>query len=290
MSLTIVIIGKNEAKELPHCFSALIAAQLDRYPWIYIDSASTDNSLAIAQSQHIPTISLTPPHTPAHARNTGWQQAKTPFVLFVDGDTQIAPTFLSEALSYFDDPHLAAVDGLLQERHPTTSIYNKVMSPDWHRPYGPTPWCAGNALYRRQALIDTEGFCPTLQAGEEAELGARLHQQGYTCLHLNTPIGTHHLDMHTLYAYCHRNARTGYAYAQLFPLFKQQSLHNLAKISLFSLTPFLPKLLLPLIVTLIIIKTYRTKSLAYALHCQLQHFPLFFGQLSFLIPSIKPKK
>jgi glycosyltransferase involved in cell wall biosynthesis len=81
--LTVVILTKNEEANLPRCLQAVP----ERYPIVIVDSGSTDNTLAIAESRGCRIY-----HNPwpgfAEQRNFAINQCgiDTPWILFVDAD------------------------------------------------------------------------------------------------------------------------------------------------------------------------------------------------------------
>ena len=60
--ISIVIIGRNEEKTIEKCLNAAIGAaeQIGGAEIIFVDSASTDNTVAVVQSYGIRVLSLKP--------------------------------------------------------------------------------------------------------------------------------------------------------------------------------------------------------------------------------------
>jgi len=81
--LTIVILTKNEQANLPGCLTAIP----ERYPIVIVDSGSTDNTLAIANSRAC-RVYINPWPDFAEQRNFAINQCAvgTPWLLFVDAD------------------------------------------------------------------------------------------------------------------------------------------------------------------------------------------------------------
>src|SRR5271156_5347054 len=96
--LSIVVIGRNEGDRLASCLRSLDVIRLGS-ELIYVDSASTDGSSQVASDVGAQVIVL---HggiqTAARARNAGWQAARAPYVLFLDGDTILNRDFPAAAL------------------------------------------------------------------------------------------------------------------------------------------------------------------------------------------------
>ncbi|MDD5276533.1 MAG: glycosyltransferase family 2 protein [Methylovulum sp.] len=81
--LTVVILTKNEAENLPRCLAAIP----ERYPIVIVDSGSSDNTIAIARDRG---CRIYPNPWPGFAgqRNFAIKQCEidTPWLLFVDAD------------------------------------------------------------------------------------------------------------------------------------------------------------------------------------------------------------
>ena len=70
--LGIVVIGRNEGQRLINCLKS-VKSQADT-PIVYVDSGSTDGSVAAAQKLGVTVVNLdlTRPFTAARARNEGF--------------------------------------------------------------------------------------------------------------------------------------------------------------------------------------------------------------------------
>jgi acetyltransferase-like isoleucine patch superfamily enzyme len=149
------------------------------------------------------------------ARNLGWREAVGQYVLFLDGDTELHAEFVTRALKTLADPKLCAVWGHRRESRPSQSIYTKVLDLDWIYPVGRTLYFGGDVLVRRSALAQVDGFDPTLKAGEEPEMCARLRAVGWEIEHIDAPMTLHDLAVNSFRAYWLRAYRSGIAYAEV---------------------------------------------------------------------------
>lgn len=226
-TLAVVVIGRNEGERLRRCFSSIESMRQPAggIEIVYVDSDSSDESPLIAEQAGIRAIRLFPEEpTAARARNAGWRATCAPFVLFVDGDCQIEQDFAVQALEKFQDPDVAVVWGRLREAFPSASIYNRLMDIQWvclrDMPAGPTFYGTGIALVRRSALEAAGGFCDSLTAGENTELGRRLQSLGYSVLHVELPMVRHDAAILRFSQYWRRFVRDGYSYARLRELFR----------------------------------------------------------------------
>ncbi len=216
-SLSIVVIGRNEGSRLEHCLLSIRAMEKPEgdVEVIYVDSASTDGSCALAAKLGAQVISVQPKRpTAALGRNAGWRASSGTFILFLDGDTILHPQFVVTALDDFEKD-TAVVWGNRREIHPEASLYNRVLDLDWISRPGLVDYCGGDALMRREALETAGGYDEDLIAGEEPEMCRRLRAKGWKILHVDRPMTGHDLAMTQWSQYWRRATRTGYAYAEV---------------------------------------------------------------------------
>jgi cellulose synthase/poly-beta-1,6-N-acetylglucosamine synthase-like glycosyltransferase len=239
-------------------------------------------------------------------RNAGWRVARGEFVLFLDGDTVLHPDFVARALAEMTDPAVAVVWGHRREMAPGQSVYVRVLDLDWVYPPGPSAFCGGDALMRRDTLEAVGGFDDSLIAGEEPELSRRIRARGQHILHIDAPMTLHDLAITRFSAYWRRAFRAGHAYAEVSarfkdsadPLWRADARRNLvhgsallAAPALFAASLAWPPLTAALILggAALVARTARRcrwktpdsgTRLLYALHAHFQQVPILFGQLS----------
>ena len=217
----LVAIGRNEGERLIACIESALRS-IDRI--VYVDSGSTDDSVAQAKARGCEVVDLDTsiPFTAARARNAGAERMRerwpeVELVMFVDGDTELAPEWLATAADELDrQPEVAAVCGRLRERHPEASRYNQLCDVEWNQPPGDTTECGGNAMWRMSAYRQTGGFDPTLIAGEEGEFCYRVRSHGWKVIRIATPMATHDASMTRLSQWWRRSVRAGYSYTELY--------------------------------------------------------------------------
>ena len=315
-AIAVVIIGRNEGERLLACLTSVLTMNYPRdlVEVIYVDSSSTDGSVALAEQMGVTTIVLSGPTTAARGRNAGWTQSNAPFILFLDGDTLLHPDFVASAVAHVADPKhtapLAGVYGNRRETRTADSIYNAIFDLDWNAAAGYSLFFGGDTLVRREALAAVGGYNPLLIAGEEPDLCRRMRGLGYRILHIDEPMTLHDLAMFTFMQYWRRSIRTGYAYAEVStkyaktddPLWSAESKSNIIRgifwlwgpvfaivlSMLFGMiTPVALFLLaaLALLVRTALKTRRRTNSLklllAYSLHSHLQQVPILFGQIRY---------
>ena len=221
--LSVVVIGRNEGDRLSRCLASVAAMTHSDFEleMIYVDSGSADGSPARAAEAGAQCISLQPERpSAALGRNAGWRAAKGEVILFLDGDTVLDPNFVASSLPHFAEPRTAVIWGHRRELFPQRSIYNRVLDLDWIYAPGWTPFCGGDALFRRSVLVDTGGFDETLIAGEEPELCRRLIGLGFAILHVDQPMTGHDLAITRWGQYWKRAKRAGHAFAEVSERFR----------------------------------------------------------------------
>ncbi len=308
--VSVVVIGRNEGERLSRCLRSIRQAQwlATSYELIYVDSRSSDDSPARASILGAQVLVLDDAKPcAAKARNLGWRSAGGEFVLFLDGDTELHPAFVATALKTLQDPKLCAAWGHRRESRPEQSLYTRVLDLDWVYPSGRSLYFGGDVLVRRAALAQVDGFDPSLNAGEEPELCARLRAAGWEIEHVDAPMTQHDLAVTSFRGYWLRAYRSGIAYAEVAERMRQRgdvlwqrearrdfqhgivyALSPLLFVTALILSPALAALMLALALLLLARTTWRCAWKApgqwglcaqYAVHAHLQKIPALLGQL-----------
>lgn len=217
-TVSAVIIGRNEGARLLACLASL-GQDLERI--IYVDSGSTDGSVAAARNAgaEIVVLDTDTPFTAARARNAGiaaLEQGIGPdLVQFIDGDCTLDPDWIRTATAFLmQNPKVAAVCGRRRERAPDVSVYNRMCDAEWDTPVGEAKACGGDALIRMQALSEVGGYNPNLIAGEEPEMCLRMRRMGWVIWRLDAEMTLHDAAMTTARQFFSRARRAGYAAAE----------------------------------------------------------------------------
>jgi glycosyltransferase involved in cell wall biosynthesis len=218
-----VIIGRNEGKRLVRCIKSL-TTQIKNI--VYVDSGSTDNSLATAEELGVNTVSLdmSIPFTAARARNAGVESLQNimpnlEFVQFVDGDCTVQSGWIKSASDFLlKNEDYAVVCGRRRELFPEASIYNTLCDIEWDTPVGDAMACGGDSLMRAEAFQEMGGFNPSVIAGEEPELCFRLREAGWKVFRLDEEMTLHDAAMTKFSQWWKRSVRAGYAFALGFSM------------------------------------------------------------------------
>nr|WP_238717792.1 glycosyltransferase [Petrachloros mirabilis] len=226
MNLGVVVIGRNEGDRLKRCLASLPAGVIA----VYVDSGSTDGSVALAQSRGVLVehLDLSVPFTAARARNRGWRRlvqtdAQLAYIQFMDGDCELSPDWCKTAYTWLEAyPDVAMVCGRLRERYPEASLYNQLCDLEWQQPIGAIRACGGNAMGRVEAIQQVGGFNDRLIAGEEPEMCLRLRQHHWQIYNLEAEMAWHDARMTQFRQWWVRSQRAGHAYAEVSWLHRQE--------------------------------------------------------------------
>lgn len=216
--LAIVVIGRNEGERLVRGLASIPR----NIPIVYVDSASTDDSVVAAQraGATVLPLDMARPFTAARARsegvdlvNTRWPD--TELVMFVDGDCELEANWLDSATAYLaGHPDVAVVCGRRRERFPGASFYNKLADWEWDTPIGDATACGGDSLMRLSAYRESGGFNVALIACEEPELCSRMRAKGWRIVRLDAAMTIHDAAMFRFGQWWRRGVRAGFGVAQ----------------------------------------------------------------------------
>jgi GT2 family glycosyltransferase len=214
----VVVIGRNEGERLRRCLLSCVGTG----PCVYVDSDSTDGSVALARDLGVDVLRLDMRRgfTAARARNAGFKRlmALAPhvgLVTFVDGDCELVPEWRAEAAAFLQShPEIVAVCGRRRERFPQKSIYNQLCDIEWNTPAGEARSFGGDVMIRANALAQVGGYREDLIAGEEPELCVRLRAAGGRIWRLDRDMTWHDAAMTRWAQWWRRNKRSGYAFAE----------------------------------------------------------------------------
>lgn len=208
--LSIVIIGRNEANNLPDLFNSLPAEE--DIEWLYVDSGSTDGSpeCAFSKGARVIEIDELSVYAPATGRYVGTLEAKGRWVLYLDGDMVLSRQFKSfiEKLRQKQMEIPAATAGFVGH---TTNCYRddegkevsqrkyvvfgrqEAGSVDtWGKPVG---YHGGAVLYLRKAVLEVGNWNPALSQLEEIELLSRIKANGKMVRAIDLPMVEHHTPL-----------------------------------------------------------------------------------------------
>jgi glycosyltransferase involved in cell wall biosynthesis len=222
-SIGVVVIGRNEGERLHRCLHSVLQ-QADQV--VYVDSGSSDTSVAHARSIGVEVVELDMriPFSAGRARNEGFDRLlhlhpHLEFVQFIDGDCDLCEHWLGAAcLHLLEDSQRAIAAGRRKEKFPGNSIYNQLCDIEWNTPVGEAKACGGDFMIRSVAFQQAGGFNPSVIAGEEPELCYRLSGYGWTIHRLDHPMTMHDAAISRFTQWWKRAVRSGHAYAHGYDL------------------------------------------------------------------------
>ncbi len=219
MQWGVVAIGRNEGERLRRCLASTVGPSCTV---VYVDSGSSDGSVALARSMGVEVVELdrSLPFTAALARNAGFARLEqivpeVQYAQFVDGDCEVLPGWLDRARMVLDErPDVAVVFGRRRERYRNQTIYNRMADLEWDTPIGEVKACGGDAMIRAEAFRRVGGYNPAIIAAEDDELCLRIRGLGWKVLRVDADMTLHDMAMTRFTQWWRRSVRCGHAYAE----------------------------------------------------------------------------
>lgn len=189
--LSIIVIGRNEAANLPRLHASL-APLLRAMPCetLYVDSASSDNSVEGARSLFDRTLVLreSPNLNASAGRYAGVLHARGDWALFLDGDMQLLEDCVPAICRHIDsaDPRVGLVG-------PYVHHYVEGGDRAWVPPIGLDGRVLhfGGAVMLSMEALRKENWDPRLFSNEEAELYTRLRTHRYAVKRMDERFISH---------------------------------------------------------------------------------------------------
>ena len=189
-TLTFVVIGKNESKNILRCFSSITSA-VDEYQQlkgaittelIFVDSHSTDDTVAKVNSfGKVKVVHIEGSSNAAFSRNVGGRHATGEWIFFLDGDMQLNASFLYKFWDHRNPAQnpfvfgqwIDVIDGV-ESLRPMSDIV------------------PGGAFLIKRSTWEEYQMDSKLKTGEEAEMGIRMKSGGYGISRINYPMVKHY--------------------------------------------------------------------------------------------------
>ncbi|MCA9734465.1 MAG: glycosyltransferase [Deferribacteres bacterium] len=200
IELSVVLISKNQDWNITRLIESVLSAtkEIQSREILLVDSASEDQTIELAKQYPIDIYRLQPGShlTPAAGRYIGFKHTHGEFTLFLDGDMELCPYWLSKALDMIKKrKDVAAITGSRIDLPLATTSDEKMKIKQIANDDGKEVEKGGGAaMYRRATLLKIGQFNPYLHSDEEPDLCLRLRYSGYKILKLRQTIVLHYSD------------------------------------------------------------------------------------------------
>ncbi|WP_163270738.1 glycosyltransferase [Chelativorans alearense] len=198
MTVSIIIKTLNEEKHIAstveHALSGLAGGEGEV---IVADSGSTDRTAEIVSRYPATMVQIVEPARPSCGigGQLGFQYAQHDFICLIDGDMDLDPTFLTEALEYLRaHPDVAGVTGHVEEMNLANLEFTRRVTRNApENRVGEVDRMNGGGVYRR-AAIESVGYLTdrNLHGYEEFDLGIRLRSAGWRLVRLDRRFVRHY--------------------------------------------------------------------------------------------------
>ncbi len=197
-AISLVVCTYNRADLLPECLKSLSeqTADPDLFEVIIVDNNSNDDTEAVCRSFTERNRNFRYIHEPrqglSHARNTGYQEANSPWICYIDDDAKAFQNYIERILHVIQHYDFDCFGGIY---HP----WYKYGKPKWYKDsYGSKPperedigtlasgYVSGGVMVVKKAVLESlGGFSPeigmsgeSISYGEEVLLQVRMRKSG----------------------------------------------------------------------------------------------------------------
>ena len=188
-SVTIVVPVYQGEKCIGECIESLLDLDYpkEKTEIIIVDNNSTDKTINIVKKYPVKCMVETK-RGACCARNTGYRNASYEFIAFTDSDCIVDRNWLREPVKHFKVEKVGGCGGHLEPTPPKNIIeeyviYKDILSQEraLKRERVSFPFLiTANAIYRRKALDEVNGFDENFTVGgEDADLTWRINWSGY---------------------------------------------------------------------------------------------------------------
>jgi len=242
-SISVVVITHNEEKKIRECLDSLTALDypLDKHEILVVDASEDETPQIVQKYEKVRLIKSAKGYS--QQKNEALKAAAFDILAFTDADCIVPRDWLKVIDRVFQDERVAAVGGNAFPP-PQTRHFGRWTACVGHPAGGAigfdanikrteegVSFAAGcNSAFRKQALIEVNGFDPRFyDGGEDVDVSRRLREKGYF-LDYVPELTVYHKPRGTLGSYLRWNIGVGI------------TKFNLSKPSLFSLIfqPFFP--------------------------------------------------
>ena len=230
LTATIIIPARNAAATLATCLQACQQQDgIDRatYEIIVVDDGSVDDTAQIAEQAGADKVLRHPQSQgAAAARNSGLNEACGELIFFTDADCTPTSTWLAAMQTSFADPELIGCKGIYATKQKElVARFVQLEYEDKYDKLRPQPTIdfidTYSAAYRREVLLQNEGFDTRIFYVEDQELSFRLAAQNCKMIFVPEAV-VYHLHSHTLRGYARKKFFIGYWKVEIMRLYPKR--------------------------------------------------------------------
>lgn len=196
-TLSIIVIGRNEADNLQRLFNSLTPlAKSEGVEIIYVDSASTDSSIDIAKVfvSKVVRLGQSKNLSASAGRHVGTLVARGRWILYLDGDMELTPEFCEKTRSLTTSKRtissICGYIGRYDDHYIDGSIRRNLLRQDPRKEKA--RYIGGAVLLLRDTVLAAGNWNHRVFSYEELDLYTRLLSQGYYVEYIDLPMIVHH--------------------------------------------------------------------------------------------------
>ena len=204
--ISFIVIGKNEGWKLKLCFDSIrkvvLLDQIENYEVIYVDSRSSDDSIALAKTYPKTRVFLVTGECNAGVgRNIGAKEALGNILFFIDGDMELQPNFLKNVLCDNEKRLVYPfISGLHLDMLYDTSWKFRYSQLENHPPCDEIWMITTGGLFmvERKYWEELGGIDTRLRANEDYDFGLRMSERGIKMCRKCQILVKHHTTPYNL--------------------------------------------------------------------------------------------
>ena len=204
--ISFIVIGKNEGWKLKLCFDSIqkvvLLDQIKNYEVIYVDSRSSDDSIALAKTYpNIRVFLVTGECNAGVGRNIGAKEALGNILFFIDGDMELQPNFLKNVLCDNEKRLVYPfISGLHLDMLYDTSWKFRYSQLENHPPCDEIWMITTGGLFmvERKYWEELGGIDTRLRANEDYDFGLRMSERGVKMCRKCQLLVKHHTTPYNL--------------------------------------------------------------------------------------------
>ena len=197
---SVIIPLYNKEKHIQQCIESVLDQTFDEYEIIVIDDGSTDDGPDIARSFKSEKINVyhQPNRGVSVARNSGLSKAKYDFLIFLDADDGLMPTFMDEIsvmIEKYSEADIFATNfynykmafGVLEERQVSFLPEHGIVTNYFELILSNNPILASVFVIKKHVFKESGGYIEGMYNGEDTYLFSKLLLSHDLCF-LNKPL------------------------------------------------------------------------------------------------------